>query len=255
MRVLHGHELHSEAVPSRHCFHFLRVVVGHQEIAAQCLANLKETLVVEFKIAIEAMTSSLATCGVRRVNEVDGVFTFCIFRQHFQTVSSPEIQPGNNEGQVSYSSRQRLRIPPRPDSFAVFAVVYEPRPFREDAAVERAISQNRLKRDFPRGFSRSLNLREDGFPCHVEVQNSLRKPFAVAVHNRLPHCRHLFVKLHHQNAVNEIFKQCSEADNPAARKWLNQICRLGRQAFYPAPKIWDKPSLSARIAKQTSLWH
>lgn len=69
--ILHRDQTHRKVVPARQLFHFIRLVVGHQEITLQRLAQCEELIVVDRVMRVEPPSGALAARGVGRIDEVD----------------------------------------------------------------------------------------------------------------------------------------------------------------------------------------
>jgi len=166
----------------------------------------------------------------------------------------PEIDPLRHLAQVHQPFGKRLRIPTRADAFAIFAVADKTRPFRQDAAMQRAIFQDRLKGTFPARSWRFLKLFQHCLTRHLEMEHTVGQPRRIATDNRFPHRRHRVVQFDHDDPLRQVLKKCGQADDAAAGERLDQNARFAILAGDPAAEGRHKPRLPARIAKRAALW-
>ena len=104
------------------------------------------------------------------------------------------------------------------DSFTVFTILQETRPFGKNASMESSIFQNGLKGFFfvTRPFFR--NFFNDRFFCQIERKDFFRNPFTMTVYDRLPNCRYFFINFHHNHMRHKPFKQGGKTDNSSTGK-------------------------------------
>ncbi len=149
---------------------------------------------------------------------------------------------------------ERIGIPARGNSFAVFARARERGARGKNSAPFRAVQHERPKASFDQAVGCLINKCLHTGSARIKSSYFLTKLRAVPKRG-MPEGRNMSIQFHHQASFNQAFHHSGEGNACPSCERFDKQARCGGQSLQPVANVGNKPGLATRITKRTVLWH